>query len=543
VLVLAADQVPASWSQLRDQMDAALATLTPESSRELFRAMWPRDTHFLFALGNLPVEQPNLALIDAFHEGVAADLLPLPRPAPAELRYVPAASAGRIHRRTHVPDLDLHLIEFANGIRLNLKRTDFTRNSVTLRARVGSGRLGQPGRLPGLALLAGAYLNDAGVGLHDGRELQRFVDERNFALSFDTEEDALVFFGGAASSAVPDLLQLLGAYLSDPARRLEEFEAAQRRVISFFHDSLHEPFTSLQTSAARIISRNDPRFTLAPPDDTNARTLDELMRWIDAELKNGGVEIGLVGDFDVETTLDFAARTLGALPRRSARPIERSPRATVRFERKPGRWQTTVESDIPRAALRTQWPVRSCGDIHQRRRLDTLADILQNRVRREIREQLGATYDPSAEIFSGDTLRDDGYLLVELSVSPADASRLADRIVAIASDIAAHGVSEEELQAVVQPRLAENAARLRDNTYWLFNVVSAAQTQPDRLDWPRSRAADYSRITTAEIARAAARFLTAKRAQVFVAAPRAHDRSRALAVQPPPTPAPRGGSL
>ena len=538
---LVADQIPSSWSQLGETMEAALATFTPDSSRDVFREMWPSNASFLFGLGNLPLADPASALVDSYRAGLATELLALPHPPPAELRYTPAASAGPIRRRTHVADLDLHLIEFANGVRLNLKCSDSTRNSVALRARVGSGRLGQPEDLPGLALLARAYINDAGVGRHPGHELQRFVDERNFALSFSDDEDAFVFSGGAATASLPDLLQLLSAYLSDPAWRFEEFEAAQRRVISHFHDSRHEPSSSLQIAAARVISRDDPRFILPAPADTNARTLTELMNWLDPELRSGGVEIGLVGDFDLDTTLDFAARTLGALPPRAARAVERHARPAVRFERKPGRWQSSVETNIPRAALRAQWPVRGCGDIHQRRRLETLAAIFQNRVRREIREQLGATYDPSAEIFSGDTLRDDGYLLIEFSLSPADTPRLAQRIVDIAADLAAHGVSEEELQAVVQPRLAENAARLRDNGYWLFNVLSAAQTQPARLDWPRTRGDDYARITRRQIARTAASFLSPARAQVFVAAPSSPDRARALAVQSP-TPAPRGGS-
>ncbi len=538
---LVANQIPSSWAQLGGSMEVALATLTPESSRDLFRTMWPPNASFLFGLGNLPLAHPAPALADSYRAGLAAELLALPHPPPAELRYTPAASAGRIRRRSHVADLDVHLIEFANGVRLNLKRTDSTRNSVSLRARVGSGRVGQPEHLPGLALLAGAYLNDAGVGRHPGHELQRFVDERNFALSFNADEDAFIFSGGSATASLPDLLQLLSAYLSDPAWRSDEFDAAQRRVISHFHDSLHEPSSSLQIAAARVISRNDPRFTLPAPSETNARTLAELMSWIDPELRSGGVEIGLVGDFDLEATLDFAARTLGALPPRAARPVERNARATVRFERNPGRWQSSVDSSIPRAALRAQWPVRGCGDIHQRRRLETLAAIFQNRVRREIREQLGATYDPAAEIFSGDTLRDDGYLLIEFSLNPADAPRLAQRIVDIAADLAAHGVSEEELQAVVQPRLAENAVRLRDHGYWLFNVLSAAQTQPARLEWPRTRHDDYARITRRQIRKTAANFLAPSRAQLFVAAP-SSGRARALAVQSSAPAALPGGS-
>jgi zinc protease len=492
--------------------------------------MWSDGAPRLFCLANLPLSDPAGALTAAFKTGLDGEVLPLPTPAPSQLHYAPAALPAKIRRRQHVRDLDLHLVEFANGVRLNLKRTDFSRNSVILRARVGRGRLGQPAHSPGLALLAGSYLNDAGVGRHDGQELQRFVDEHNLALSFGTEEDAFVFMGGADTSATNDLLQLLSAYLSDPAWRDEEFGAAQRRVISHFHDAMHEPFSSLQTHAARVISRNDPRFILPPPSVTNARTLAELMAWIETELKTGGVEIGLVGDFDLESTVDFAARTLGALPRRESRKTRTAAAPAIPFERKPGRWITSVESTIPRAAVRAQWPVRGCGDIHQRRHLETLAAVMQNRVRREIREQLGATYDPSADIFSGDTLRSDGYLLIQISTNPADASRLADRIVQIAANIAQHGVSEEELQAVVQPRLAENAARLRDNSYWLFNVVSAAQTQRTRLEWPRTRERDYARLNRAQISRLASEFLAAERAQIFVVGPAETMPVKSLAV-------------
>lgn len=520
VFALAEDRVTSSAAQWRDLANDVLDHFTPERSREVFRALWPGAPR-LFGLGNVTGADLPATMTAAYNAAAAGPVPPLPHPTPAALDYQPAATPGAIKHRSHVADLDLDLVEFANGVRLNLKRTEFNRNVVYLRARVGDGRLGEPLRLPGLTLLAVPYVNDAGLGRQDNADIQRFVAERNLSLAFGVEENAFTFTGGSDTATTDDLLLLLTAYLSDPAWRPKEFASAQGHIVSSYQDVAHEVSSGLQLTAQRVITREDPRFVLPPYPQTAARTLGELMTWIESNLKLGSVEVGLVGDFDVEATIAFAARTLGSLP---PRPVRVEPARSIKpvvFSTAPGRWQTSVDSAIPRGSVRVQWPVRGCSDIHHRRRLEALGDILQERVRHEIREKLGATYDPDATVWSGDTLRDDGYLMVGLSTKPEDAARIAQRIVDIADDVARHGVNDTEFEAVRQPRLAENPTKLRDNGYWLYYVVASAQSEPARLDWPRSRKPDLLALTPREISREAKSFLRAKHAQVFTALPAA----------------------
>jgi len=133
---------------------------------------------------------------------------------------------------------------------------------------------------------------------------------------------------------------------------------------------------------------------------------------------------------------------------------------------------------------------------------------------------MGATYDPNGNIWSGETLRDDGYLMIQLSALPADARALSKRITALAEDLAQHGATEAEMQAVVQPRLSDNLNRLRDNSYWLYYVLEGAQEDPARLKWPGTRESDYRAMSLTEINRLAAKYLSAKKAQLFTAVPR-----------------------
>ena len=192
----------------------------------------------------------------------------------------------------------------------------------------------------------------------------------------------------------------------------------------------------------------------------------------------------------------------------------------VPFYGTPGRWQNFVSSTIPRAAVRVQWLVEGCSNVHTLRQLETLSSLLENRVMREIRETLGATYDPAGLVWNGDTLRDDGYLMLRLTAPPAEALQLARRIQALADDLAQNGLTADELEAVRQPILSGNDTRLRQNNYWLFYVLQALQEEPQRLEWPRSREADYRAMTTEGLHQLARKYLSADKAQTFVALPR-----------------------
>ena len=513
-------QVPGAWAQLQTQFEAVMAGFDPTVALATWRELWVPGAPRLYAMGNLALDEATAEFTKAWQAGLNRPLPPPPRPVITTLDYQPATRPGAIRKRTHIADLDIHTVEFANGIRLNLKATPFNRNLVWLRARVGQGLISLRPSLPGLNLLANQYVTEAGVGRHFGDDLRRYVTQRNLSLGFGVGEDAFVFTGGSDTRGLSDLLLLLTAHLSDPAWRSADFQTARIRTLLLYSEADREVGAALSAMSARVISKDNPLFSLPNPKKLGARTFEQLMTWLDNSLKAGPVELGLVGDFEIEPTIEAAARTLGAL---QPRPVRKAPARNynrVVFHGTPGRWQVDVASAIPRAAVRVQWLVRGCSDVHTLRRLEALAEVLEHRVHREIREGMGSTYDPAGSVWNGDTLRDDGYLMVHLTAPPADALLLAKRITALAEDLATNGLTADELEAVRQPILSGNDVRLRDNNYWLHHVVQGVQEEPIRLEWPRSRERDYRAMTVPELNQLARKFLPRAAAQTFVAVPR-----------------------
>jgi len=520
-------QVPGSWEQFASAAEPVLAGFTSARAAAVWRDLWQPGAPRLFALGNLTLDDPVTDFTSAWNTGLNRPLPPPPKPVITQLDYPPAAKPGAIRARSHIADLDIHVLEFANGIRLNLKATPFSKNLVWLRARVGYGLASLSPKFAGLNLIANTYVTEAGVGRHFGDDIRRYIAQRNLNFGFGVSEDAFTFTGGSDTRGLPDLFNLLQAHLEDLAWRENAFQTSRMRTLLHYTEADREVGAALNAMSARVMSKDNPLFSLPAPERTSARTFLELMSWLEGALKSGPVEIGLVGDFDVEDAIAAAARTLGAMPKRSVRKPPKKEFNRVAFHGTPGRWQVDVSSAIPRAAVRVQWLVEGCSDVHTLRRLETLAEVLEHRVHREIREGLGATYDPSGGVWSGETLRNDGYLMIYLTAPPADALKLAKRITILAEELATKGITDEDLEAVRQPILAGNDRRLRDNNYWLHYVLQGLQEQPARLEWPRSRERDYREMTVAELNALAAKYLPRKSAQTFVAVPKNVETAKA----------------
>ena len=65
---------------------------------------------------------------------------------------------------------------------------------------------------------------------------------------------------------------------------------------------------------------DDYRFIFPRQEELAARTMAEMRAWLEPQLKSGYMEIGVVGDLNVQEVVTAAAQTIGALP---SREVER----------------------------------------------------------------------------------------------------------------------------------------------------------------------------------------------------------------------------
>ena len=488
----------------------ALATVTVAQCTEALRAAFASPGRFVSVMGNAKIEGDAVTAITAAYEKSSVSAVSAPEQlAEAKFAYTDFGPAGAVKEKKHVEDLDLTLVTFANGVRLNLKKTDFEANQIHVSVRVGTGQLTEPKSQPGLSFFTSSTFSAGGLGKHSVDDLQRILAGKTVGAEFRVGGDALNFGGSTNREDLSLQLQLLAAYVTDPGYRAESIRVAQKGFVQLYLKLDHTPNGPLQRDVPTLLASGDTRFGLPPKDALLARTLDEERAWLAPQLAQGPIEIALVGDLDIDATIAAVAKTFGALPVRTPKPeleAERKVSFPAAFAK-----EFAVPTEIPKGIVALYWPTTDARDVKLVRRLRLLTDVFSDRLRVKIREQLGESYSPQAASAPSETYRNYGLIYTMITVAPEKADQIVTATLAIADDLAKNGVTEDELERAKKPILTVLRESARTNAYWLGAVLSTAQEFPQRLDWCRSRYSDNEGVTTAELNKLAKEYLSPSR--------------------------------
>jgi len=513
----------------------ALAKVTPAECLAALRDAWSAPGRYVFVSGNAKVEgDADQAVAAAYARSSASAVGPTDALSSVAWAYTDLGPAGSVASRMHIDDLDITEVTLTNGVRLNLKKTDFEANTIHVSARLGTGQLTEPAATePGLSTFTSLTYTAGGLGKHSADDLQRILSGRTVGVQFGTTLDTFLLSGDTNREDLALELQYLTASIEDPGYRPEAMRVARKHIEDAYLRFAHTEGGPMALHVNRILAGGDPRFGLPPRDDMMRRSLDEEKSWLAPTLSGAALEVSLVGDFDVVGVIDAAARTLGTLARREPRPaLDELHR--VSFPREPFRKDYAVDTEIPKSLVGVYWPTADAMDVHRARRLAMLASVLSDRLRVKVREQMGSSYSPTAASSASDILPGYGYMAAIVITEPARAKQVQDVVVAVASDMAANGVAQDEVDRAKNPIMTQIRESERTNGYWL-TVLSRAQERPEVLDWARSRRFDFQSITKADIDALASAYLPAERASRVVIHPYPTPAgSPSSAVTPPP---------
>ncbi len=153
----------------------------------------------------------------------------------------------------------------------------------------------------------------------------------------------LTFSVQAKRDTLPRALDLLGEILREPAFPVEEFETAKSRMASMLSAGRTEPGALARNKLSRALSpyaKDDVRYvpTLEETLDRNQHvTLEQIKTLYETQVGGSHAELGIVGDFDPESTLRLVKRMLSGWE--SNTPFER-------IDHKVGDYGTGMKEDI-----------------------------------------------------------------------------------------------------------------------------------------------------------------------------------------------------
>ncbi|MGD9419350.1 MAG: M16 family metallopeptidase [Verrucomicrobiota bacterium JB025] len=482
--------------------------ITVDSCHEAFVKFWQAPGYHLVLRTKDAPENAESNLVAAFEEARGKHVSPPEARAAIEFAYTDFGAPGTVAEASEVEDLEISQWVLSNGVRVNLKRTEFEKDRIRMMARIGSGKLSQPDGKPMFDRFATALFEGGGLGKHSVDELQQVLAGKNVYSSLSVDEDAFVISGGTTPSDFALQCQLMCASIIDPGFREEAMWQFQKAIPMLEQQLKHTPAgPQMETSA--WMHGGDSRYQAADSAQLKSYTIDDAKSWLMPELTGGYLELSIVGDFTAEEVEPVILATFGALPKRAAKAPEMADARAISMPAAPAEKEFTYQSKVPQGIASAYWKTPGLrGNIPQYRRLNVLADILGDRLREEIREKLGASYSPSAGAGGSDALTGIGYLATQSVGKPEDLELLLETMRSLANQLAAEGASADELDRAMAPMLGQLKKTLRENSYWLSTVMSQCQSDPEKIELARNRDDDYASITLDEINALAKQYLS-----------------------------------
>lgn len=517
---LNSNRVFMSPQQEKELYAPIINAVTLKNVHDAFKDIWAPEHRLLVVTGNVKLtdNNPETKILNTYQKSM---LNTVSRPAEEKsvvFPYLPEPKKeGRITRTKKIPDLDIIQVDFRNGVRLNLKKTDFKANQVLINLSFGRGKSCEPSNKPGLAFLTENVMNESGLGTLTKDELKWALSGKNTSVTFSIDEDHFLFKGETVSNEVSLLFQLLYAHIIDPGFRKDAYELSLKRYRQKYMELSRSIDGAMALSGSRFLAGGDHRFGLPDNETLKKLALDDIKSWIRPLIANNDIEISVVGDIDTDSIIQLTAQYFGSLTLHPTSNTQNELRLPV-FPA--GQSQTiSVQTKISKGLIVVAYPTEDIWNINRTRRLSILSDIISDRFREQIRERLGSAYSTFAFNRPSKAYPGYGVLQAMAYVDPKESDMIIKEIKKIISNLAKHGVTQDELNRAKEPTLTGIKDMFRKNSYWLDTVLTGSKIHPQKIDWSRTILRDYASIAKERVSNIAKKYLINDRAATMIIKP------------------------
>ncbi|MBR5894154.1 MAG: insulinase family protein [Akkermansia sp.] len=476
-----------------------LISQNPDCCRAALEAAFDAKRAKLTMSGSIPEGTTEATLRRAFEESAATPVeKPDLRPA-KPFAYDHIGEPGSIVKKEYIADQDVTAITLSNGVRVNLKRTDFRKGALTVSAAVDGGTMLLPST-PGLAMVADNVMRLSALAEHDLDELKRVMMGHNVDLNYGVSDCRFVFSGGTTQTDLEMQCKLIVANILHPGYRPEAISMLHRKLPSVYRKLTTTPDGAYTIQSAKAMYGNDPRFNVPSEEQVKAITMDDVKAAMEPFLQKGAIEVTLVGDFDVEAALPILECTFGAMPARNAEFTKPSDeQRSVNFRPWGQREFFPYPTTLDKTLVTHVRPAGNGMDRRRNRRLTVLCAIAREKLFDGIRAQMGEAYSPFVRLSVNQELKNAATIT---AISPGVKGNREKVSAAMDSILTGLGkgdsITQEDFDCAIRPIISSAEKSLRQNSFWC-NSLASLQSDPEQIILIRDLIKDLHSIKLEEI--------------------------------------------
>jgi zinc protease len=339
------------------------------------------------------------------------------------------------------------VLEFPNGVQVSLNPTDIVDGQVSLEARSPGGlTVLDPADIPA-GDAAGTVVGQSGVATYDAVALEAFLADKDVGLQLGIDSFTEGLSGSAATSDLEVLFQLIHLQMTQP--RVDPVALSQYLddELSYASDPSIDPgYAEVKTLYdARY---DDPVYLLPTVESLNTVTAGGVERVVRDRFGDASdFSFAFSGDFDVEEVTDLARRYLGTLPATGRTEtvdyVQPAPPPGVVEE------QATA-GEGAQATVSFLFTAPATADRIDDVTALVVQELVTNRLTDTIREELGDSYSPYAQVQVGDGATPNAETYISNTTGAELVDEVSAAVLAQLDDLRDNGPTDTEFAAATE---------------------------------------------------------------------------------------------
>ncbi len=398
---------------------------------------------------------------------------------------------GTVKSQTKKP-FDVTTIELSNGALVHHRYMDYKKDQATITITVPAGSLEEDASTRGLAQtanLVGATSRLSSTQIRDLMADKKVGTGSGFGLDTFTIQVA------GSPSDLEAGMQLAYAQLTDGKIEKSAFDNWKTSA----KQQIEAGKTNSQVQAAEALAKSflggDLRFTPLDEAGIDALKVEDAERW-KKRVFGRALEVAVVGDISLEDTLPLVTRYIGSLPRCEGPFTVLDPLRKIDRPDGPYVERVEFESVTPQAMVQAGYVGCDTEAKDDRRRLNFVRSILQERMTKQLREEEKLVYSIGIAHQPGEGVPGTGLFVAMSPAEPQNADKLATRIIEMMDEFAKSGPTEEEMTVARKQIATQVEEAVRQPAFWQRQLSTLTYRNRDLNDV--KGLAEYYEATTVE---------------------------------------------
>ena len=374
---------------------------------------------------------------------------------------------------------DSKVITLDNGIVIHVKKTDYTPNSISMRA-VSWG---------GTAYYSNdEYRNAAGIddlsiggyGNFSATELKKRLAGIQASASPTIEHRTEGMRGRCVVKDFETMLQLTYLAFTSPRRDDDAFKSYIDRTKQMLHNQDLAPTTALQDTIASVVYDNNVRARRMKAADVEGLNYDRMLQMYKERFADGDdFEFYFVGDIDINAATPLFEKYLGSLP--VLKGNEKQKDIDQRIAK--GKRTNVFEKELqtPNAIVVFLYHAPMKDTPRNEMLMSMLQQLMTMHYTESVREDEGGAYGVPVQGAVDDYPEEIAEFIVQLPTAPEKRARMTELVYAGVDKMCADGPKAEDLQKVKEYMHRKHAEDLKENTYWMTSLIRQTRFNYDEV--------------------------------------------------------------